>query len=52
MIPHHEGAVVMSKEMAGQTSRPELRSLAETIIKAQTDEIAKMQIWQAAWSKQ
>ncbi len=51
MIPHHEGAVVMARELAGKTDRAELKSLADTVIKAQTDEIARMREWQSAWGK-
>ena len=51
MVPHHEGAVTMAKELLKQTQRPELKDLAENIVKAQTDETARMKSWEAAWKK-
>ncbi len=49
MIPHHEGAVVMAKEVLQKSQRPEMKKLAEAIIKAQTKEIAEMKQWRTAW---
>lgn len=43
MIPHHEGAVTMSEALLENGSDPQLRALAERIIKAQNEEIAQMQ---------
>ena len=51
MIPHHEGAVEMSREMLAKGERAELKSLAEQIIKAQDGEIKQMQAWKSEWSK-
>ncbi len=49
MTPHHQGAVSMSKLVAERSERPELRKLAQQIIKDQTKEIAQMKQWQKAW---
>jgi uncharacterized protein (DUF305 family) len=49
MIPHHEGAVVMAKEVLQKSQRPELKKLAEDIIKAQAKEISQMKQWRTAW---
>jgi uncharacterized protein (DUF305 family) len=49
MIPHHEGAVVMAKDMADKTKRPEMKKLAQAILKDQTQEIAQMQQWRKDW---
>jgi uncharacterized protein (DUF305 family) len=49
MIPHHEGAVVMAKDMAAKTKRPEMKKLAQAILKAQPQEIAQMQQWRKDW---
>jgi uncharacterized protein (DUF305 family) len=51
MIPHHEGAVKMSRELLAKGEHAELKSLAEQIIKAQEAEIKQMQAWKAEWSK-
>ena len=49
MIPHHEGAVVMAKEVLKKSKRPELIALANGIIKAQDAEIAMMKTWRKDW---
>lgn len=42
MIPHHKGAVTMAKAELAKGKDPELRRLAEDIIRAQQREIAEM----------
>ena len=49
MILHHEGAVVMAKDLAQKTKRPELQKLAKDVIDAQVQEIAQMQQWRKNW---
>uniref|UniRef100_A0A832HAG8 DUF305 domain-containing protein n=1 Tax=Oscillatoriales cyanobacterium SpSt-402 TaxID=2282168 RepID=A0A832HAG8_9CYAN len=49
MIPHHEGAVVMAKEVLQKSQRPEMKKLANEIIRTQAKEIAQMKAWRAAW---
>jgi uncharacterized protein (DUF305 family) len=51
MIAHHEGAVVMSKDALTKAEHPEIKQLAERIIKAQAPEIEQMKKWKAAWDK-
>ncbi len=50
MIVHHEGAIDMA-EMVKNSTRSELKNLAEDIIEAQTKEIEQMKIWRAEWFK-
>jgi uncharacterized protein (DUF305 family) len=49
MVPHHEAAVVMAKDLAQKTKRPELQKLAQNILTSQQAEIAQMQQWQKTW---
>jgi uncharacterized protein (DUF305 family) len=49
MIPHHEGAVFMAKEALQKSQRPEIKKLANEIIKAQEKEISELKQWRKAW---
>ncbi len=51
MIVHHEGAVVMAKKVLEVSKRPELITLANGIISAQTAEISQMKSWLSLWFK-
>ncbi len=51
MIPHHQGAITMSKEALQKSEKPEIKTLAAQIIKAQEAEIKMMEEWKAKWAK-
>ena len=52
MIPHHQGAVLMAKEAQQKYKRPEIKQLADNIIKAQNKEIDRMKQWRKNWYSQ
>ena len=49
MIPHHEAAVVMAKDLAINTKRPELQKFAKDVVTAQQSEIDQMNQWRKTW---
>lgn len=49
MTPHHQGAVEMAKEAQQKSQHPEIKKLADDIIKAQSKEIPQMKQWRQAW---
>ncbi|MBD2316422.1 DUF305 domain-containing protein [Phormidium tenue] len=51
MVPHHQMAVMMAQMASGRTTRPEIRTLAQSIIKSQNAEIMQMKGWQQAWNR-
>ncbi|RCJ19788.1 DUF305 domain-containing protein [Nostoc sp. ATCC 43529] len=51
MIPHHRMAVMMSQMATKKATKPEIRNLAQSIIKTQTAEINQMEQWYQAWYK-
>jgi len=49
MIIHHKGAVAMAQLAKVNANHQEIKSLADAIIMAQTEEISSMQIWMENW---
>lgn len=43
MIAHHQGAVMMANQVLSTTSDPQVKALAEAIVKGQNSEITTMQ---------
>jgi len=51
MIPHHRQAIEMAKLVDSHTDRPELHTLADSIVSSQSQEITQMQGWLRSWGK-
>jgi uncharacterized protein (DUF305 family) len=51
MSGHHQTATQMSQMVLRMTKSPEIRTLAESIVKAQTAEIGQMRKWYQTWYK-
>ncbi len=49
MIPHHQDAITMSELAKNRAKEPEVRQLAENIIKSQAKEIEQMKAWYKNW---
>ncbi|KRE02549.1 hypothetical protein ASE61_14800 [Bosea sp. Root670] len=45
MIPHHQGAIDMAKVVLAHGKDPEIRKLAENVIRDQEKEVAMMKDW-------
>ena len=49
MVPHHQAAIDMAKIAQQQGEHPEIKTLADAIVKDQDGEIAQMKAWRKAW---
>lgn len=49
MIPHHEGAVMMSEHAVKHANRAELKEMAKKTIKEQQKEIEQLRQWRKDW---
>jgi uncharacterized protein (DUF305 family) len=51
MIPHHQQAIEMAKLVDSHTDRSELRTLADSIVASQGQEVTQLQGWLRSWGK-
>lgn len=51
MISHHKSAVEMAKVELQKGTHPELKALAQEVIRSQNQEIGQMQSWLHRWYK-
>lgn len=49
MIEHHQGAIEMAKDAQQKAAKPEVKQLAEAILKTQQAEIDQMNAWRKQW---
>lgn len=49
MSVHHEGAIASTTAMISDSSRPELRGLAEDIVTGQRAQLSQMRAWRVEW---
>lgn len=49
MVPHHQSATAMAQVALTRAQHPQIKSLARSIIAAQTSEITQMKTWRKAW---
>jgi uncharacterized protein (DUF305 family) len=49
MIPHHQSAIEMAQVANQESDNPEIKTLAEDIVEAQTREITQMEGWRKDW---
>jgi uncharacterized protein (DUF305 family) len=49
MIPHHQSAIEMAQLAYRESDNPEIKTLAEGIVEAQTGEITRMEGWRKEW---
>ena len=45
MIPHHQGTIDMAKVVLAHGKDPEIRKLAESVVRDQEKEVAQMREW-------
>lgn len=51
VIAHHQSAIYMAKQAETETQRPEIKSLAQEIIKVDEASIIELYTWKKSWYK-
>lgn len=49
MIPHHQMAILMARDVLSRGKDSEVRKIASAVIAAQSNEIQQMNAWRRAW---
>lgn len=49
MIAHHRGAMLLAEQLSKNTSRPEMKTLAQNILADEPKAIAELYIWKKEW---
>ncbi len=49
MIPHHQMAILMARDVLARGADPEVRKIASAVIAAQSKEITQMNKWRRDW---
>ncbi len=49
MISHHRGAMLLAEQLSINTTRPEMKELAQNILKDEPDAIAELYAWKKEW---
>lgn len=49
MVPHHQGALEMARIAEQRSQRPEIRRMADEILRMQQAEIDQLRAWRKAW---
>lgn len=51
MIAHHRGAMLLAEQLLKNTHRPEMKKLAQNILKDEPEAIAELYSWKKSWYK-
>jgi uncharacterized protein (DUF305 family) len=49
MISHHRGAMLLAEQLLSNTTRPEMKELAQNILKDEPEAIAELYAWKKSW---
>lgn len=49
MIAHHRGAMLLAEQLAQNTTRPEMKALAENVLRDEPGAIAELYAWKKQW---